>query len=121
MITRKSSMELLEDSISPSPAGGDPKFRADDDDAGIITPQPKPKDALMSKMEENRVKTPRFGHKPGPLMAKSMARPPFVDERKGPNDKRFEIIEVGDLMTKNKRVPSFSIERMSPRKPIGVR
>ena len=121
MITRKSSMELLEDSISPSPAGGDPKFRADDDDGGIITPQPKPKDALMSKMEENRVKTPRFGHKPGPLMAKSMARPPFVDERKGPNDKRFEIIEVGDLMTKNKRVPSFSIERMSPRKPIGVR
>ena len=54
-------------------------------------------------------------------MAKSMARPPFVDERKGPNDKRFEIIEVGDLMTKNKKVPSFSIERMSPRKPIGVR
>ncbi len=54
-------------------------------------------------------------------MDKTRARPPFVDARKGPNDKRFEVIETGDLMSKNKKVPCFSIQRMSPRKPMNVR
>lgn len=92
--------------------------KRDETDSAIMTPTPK--DQGKSYMFD-RPKTPRFAHMQGPLMDRSMARPPFVDARKGPNDKRFEIIESGELMSKNKKVTSFSIQRMSPRKPMNVR